>query len=240
MKIVLVFPFYNEATSLRKYMPEIIDGLGIFNCQFVLIDDVSTDSTLEILEELKEHYSNVMVLKNKVNLGHGPTVVKGLKFALSQKPNLVISCDGDGEVKVADFQKAIHTFRESNVEILEGTRKQRNFDYLRFIVSAVARIIVLIKSGRSSKDANTPFRAYKPEVLEKLLSAIPNSTLIPNIWISIHSRKLGSKIYQIDIYPDTSIQSVFHGSSWTAKTRLGSRIKFMRFAFKSFMQILKF
>lgn len=240
MTIFIVFPVYNEATSVRRYMQEIIDGLENFDCQFVLLDDASTDSTLNILEDLKEVYSNVIVLKNFANLGHGPTVVKGLKFALNQKPNLVISSDSDGEVNVADFQKAIHSFQDSDCQLLEGVRKQRKSDYLRLLVSTIARMLVLIKSGRSSKDANTPFRAYKPDVLEKLLFSIPNSTLIPNIWISIYARKIGLKLYQIDLYPNPSIQSAFLGSSWKSKTKLGSRIKFARFAFKSFMQTIKF
>lgn len=240
MTTFIVFPFYNEAASVRKYMQEVIDGLKNFDCQFVLLDDASTDSTLKILEELRVVYSNVIVLKNVANLGHGPTVVKGLKFALNQKPNLVISSDSDGEVNVGDFQKAIYSFQDSDFQLLEGVRKQRKSDFLRLFVSAIARMLVLIKSGSSSKDANTPFRVYKPDVLEKLLSSIPSATLIPNIWISIYARKMGLKLYQIDLYPNPSVQSAFLGSSWKSKTKLGSRIKFVRFAFKSFLQTIKF
>ena len=240
MKIVFVFPVYNESRSLRRNMQDIILGLEYFDCEFILIDDASTDSTLKILEELKVVYPNIMIHKNVTNLGHGPTVVKGLQLALNQKPSIVICSDSDGEVKVADFLEAIHVFQDSSIQLLEGVRKQRSSDPIRFIASAVARVLVRIKSGSSSMDANTPFRAYRPDVLETLLSSIPQSTLIPNIWISIHTRKLGLKLSHIDLYPKEPIQSAFLGSSWTGKTKLASRIKFVRFAFKSFFQTIRF
>jgi dolichol-phosphate mannosyltransferase len=240
VKIVLVFPVYNESKSLRKYMQDLILGLKNFNCEFILIDDASTDSTLKILKQLKMDYPDIIVHKNIINLGHGPTVIKGLQLALNQKPSMVICSDSDGEVKVADFLEAIHIFQDSRLQLLEGVRKQRSSDSIRFTVSAVARVLVLIKSGSISKDANTPFRAYRPDVLETLLNSIPQSTLIPNIWISIHARKLGLNLCQIDLHPNDPIQSAYLGSSWAGKTKLTSRIKFVRFAFKSFFQAVRF
>lgn len=91
MKLTVLIPAYNaENTILRaiKSIPPLKD------IEIIVIDDCSTDDTLEIVR-LYQQYSpqNIVVLHNATNMGVGYTVNKGLDFARGEYVVLLGSDD---------------------------------------------------------------------------------------------------------------------------------------------------
>jgi glycosyltransferase involved in cell wall biosynthesis len=60
MKITIIIPFYNEEARIKlENFNEIFSSFLAYN--FLLVDDGSSDKTIEILEQFQLKFSNVSV-----------------------------------------------------------------------------------------------------------------------------------------------------------------------------------
>ena len=73
MKIVIVIPFYNEVVRIKSEdFYQIFNGFSLYN--FLLVDDGSSDKTIDILEEFQLKFSNVNVFKLDKNVGKAEAI----------------------------------------------------------------------------------------------------------------------------------------------------------------------
>lgn len=80
-KISLIIPMYN----VEKYIEECLDSIisqdyGIQNIEVILIDDCSSDKTIEIVKKYIKKY-NFILIKNEVNSGQAISRNKGIAKA---------------------------------------------------------------------------------------------------------------------------------------------------------------
>ena len=74
MKTLVIVPAYNEADNLEKVLLDL--NKYLINCDYIFINDSSTDNSKEILESL-----DVPVINLPVNLGLAGAVQTGYKYA---------------------------------------------------------------------------------------------------------------------------------------------------------------
>jgi glycosyltransferase involved in cell wall biosynthesis len=77
-KFLIIIPFYNVEKYLRNSIESILQQTHS-NLDLVLIDDCSTDNSLNIAESYKD-LDNVTILQNKKNIGTYQSVNKALDF----------------------------------------------------------------------------------------------------------------------------------------------------------------
>jgi len=88
-KISVLMPVYNGARYLRQAVESIL-AQNFREFEFVIIDDGSTDSSLEILRSYRD--SRIRIARNEINLGLIQTLNKGLDLVRS---DLVVRMDAD-------------------------------------------------------------------------------------------------------------------------------------------------
>lgn len=67
-KITIIVPIYNAEQYLRDTLESIVNQtMNLEDIQVIMIDDVSTDSSTQIMDEYSEKYSNFMSIKLKEN-----------------------------------------------------------------------------------------------------------------------------------------------------------------------------
>ncbi len=71
MKIVIVIPAYNEAAFLKQTLQSLI-GQTKLPEKIIVVDDRSTDSTLEIAKSFSEKYSYIQVISSYSEGDHSP------------------------------------------------------------------------------------------------------------------------------------------------------------------------
>tara|TARA_B100002052_G_C15852437_1_gene585764 strand:- start:3 stop:677 length:675 start_codon:yes stop_codon:yes gene_type:complete len=117
MTYSLIIPIYNEIRTLPlllKKLKELDDKIEI-----IIIDDGSNDGSSKILINNKK----IKVINNRVNLGKGASIKKGLKFATKQ--NLILM-DGDLEIDIEDIPRLITEYEKKERDILVGIRWKKN------------------------------------------------------------------------------------------------------------------
>lgn len=209
---ILVMPVFNEEDGIGVFLKSLIDEFGN-RCLIIVVDDKSTDKTLNEIN-LLQNKDSIVVVELPKNLGHGGAFVQGLNYSLQYKSDIIITADGDGQITPKIIQDMFNTIKVSQETVLELVRVNRLDGKIRKLISFITRILVLVKSGRLPKDANTPFRAYNQNTMIKILELIPQNTLVPNLWISIFVRRKKMKIIEMKrkSQPRTGVTKI--GSSW--------------------------
>lgn len=93
-KYSLIIPCYNCSQFIEKNIIKLIRKLNNFNIKYeiILIDDGSTDKTLEILKKINLNIKKIKILKNNFNIGKSFSSIKGIKISRYQKI-ILIDCD---------------------------------------------------------------------------------------------------------------------------------------------------
>ena len=87
-KISVIIPVYNVEKTLRQCLDSIINQT-YKDLEIICVNDVSTDSSYEILQE----YKGIKVVNNEINSGLGITRNNGLKYATGEYIHFLDSDD---------------------------------------------------------------------------------------------------------------------------------------------------
>jgi glycosyltransferase involved in cell wall biosynthesis len=92
-EITVVMPAYNESLLLASSVGEVVKGLRERNCSFelIVVENGSTDGTLEIARELQAQYEEVSV-EHRIDADYGVALRAGL---LAARGTVVVNFDTD-------------------------------------------------------------------------------------------------------------------------------------------------
>lgn len=233
MRVAVVMPAWNEAEGIGEFISELSLCLSSYETSFVVIDDCSTDNTPLVVADLAITGIDVQVHVNEHNSGHGPSTITALGFGLGLKPDVVIAIDGDGQFAGDDVRRVADLMHSSDVDVVEGVRTSREDPVYRRVVTGTTRVLVWSRARKRPSDANTPLRAYRPPVLERLLLEVPSESLTPNLFISAFSRAWNLKIIETAVVSLPRRGSVQQSTTWGKSWRSLPTKRFVRFCAKA-------
>lgn len=109
----VIIPVFNAEEYLRPCLQSVLRQITQ-NMEVIIIDDASSDSSHEIIQEFAKETPCIRVLRNKENLGPGPSRNLGLDAASG---SYVAFVDADDTVNEHYFQKLLHSAIKQNSEI---------------------------------------------------------------------------------------------------------------------------
>lgn len=120
MKTVIVIPFYNEVERINsENFYQIFNGFPHYN--FLLVDDGSSDKTIEILEEFQSKFSTVEVLKLEKNVGKAEAI--RLAVLSVSAANFISYFDADLATPFSELDKLIQfSIQNPNYKMVMGAR----------------------------------------------------------------------------------------------------------------------
>ncbi len=118
-KLCLIIPAYNEEKSLPKLFAKLSPVVSSLNYHVdcVVVNDGSRDNTASIADSL-----NCRVLDLAANLGIGGAVQTGLKFALSNRYDLAMQVDADGQHPPDEIFKLLDQMEKTSPDMVIGSR----------------------------------------------------------------------------------------------------------------------
>ena len=87
-----------------------------------VVNDGSTDKTLEILKKFK----NLKIFTNKVNLGYENSVIKGLNIIIKSNFEYIVTLDADGQHSLNKIEKLYAFALKTNADMIIGKRSEFN------------------------------------------------------------------------------------------------------------------
>ncbi len=132
MKFSLVIPCYNEAANLPLLLERCKELAVRPDVEVVLVDNGSTDSTTEVLENLLPKYLGCRSIRIEKNQGYGFGIVSGLKAA---KGEILGWTHADMQTDPQDALFSLEIFEKHGDEIfVKGRRYGRPFMDVVFTV----------------------------------------------------------------------------------------------------------
>jgi glycosyltransferase involved in cell wall biosynthesis len=107
--VSIVMATYNGNKYLTQQMESIVTQ-SYPNIEVIIVDDRSTDDTVEILQRFQQQYSFLKIIRNEVNLGYIKNFEKGCLLANGE---LIALCDQDDYWhidKIKNMQAAIGNY----------------------------------------------------------------------------------------------------------------------------------
>ena len=107
-RISAIIPNFNHA----KYLPRSVGSYlnqPLLPFEIIVIDDASTDNSLQVLDSLAKQHPIIRVLRNERNIGTNPTMNRGLEEA---RGDYVLYTSADDEVRPGVFLHATRMLRE--------------------------------------------------------------------------------------------------------------------------------
>ncbi|NLP15456.1 MAG: glycosyltransferase family 2 protein [Clostridiales bacterium] len=197
-KLYIVIPAYNEEENIEAVIKEwypIVERIGN-GSRLVIIDDGSKDSTYSIMKNYADDLEAFEPL-TKPNGGHGATVLYGYKYAVDIGADYVFQTDSDGQTVPEEFWQFWED--RDNWDMIIGQRKGRQDGLSRVLVTKTLKFVLWLSFRVRLKDANTPFRLMKADVLKEQLGLIPDGYNLSNVLISVIYARKGLKVRYIPI-----------------------------------------
>jgi len=140
MDLSVVIPVHNEEESIGNLIDEITIALSEkYQHEIIVVDDGSTDNTLDVLLQIKENLSTLRVVKHLNNSGQSTAVRTGVQHA---KSVWIATLDGDGQNDPADipnlYNELINNQNSDPWLVVAGYRKKRKDTWLKRISSRYA------------------------------------------------------------------------------------------------------
>ena len=113
-EISVIIPAYNEEAYIEEALNSLVNQtLGIENIEVIIVNDNSTDNTLDIIG--KFDYPSIKVITNDENLGAGESKNKAIEMVSS--PYLTF-LDGDDFISENTLEEGLKLIREKEAEML--------------------------------------------------------------------------------------------------------------------------
>lgn len=168
MKILAIVPAYNEEGNLNS----LLEKLRQYNIDILVVNDCSTDNTLDICER---HLVSYVDLPN--NLGIGGAVQTGYKFAARYDYDIAIQIDGDGQHNPEYISDLITPIINNEADMVIGSRyiAKEGFQSSIFRRMGIKHFSNLIKLLLQTKitDPTSGFRACTKSVIRLFAQSYP-------------------------------------------------------------------
>jgi len=168
MKLFIQIPCLNEEETLPlvlESIPKRIDGID--HIEILIIDDGSTDRTIEIAKKFGvKHF-----VRHRGNQGLARSFRDGVDYALEHGADIVVNTDGDNQYpqeRIADLVQPIIEGRAEIVIADRQTSKIAHFSPLKKLLQRFGSYIVNKAAGTDLPDAASGFRAYSKSSLLRL------------------------------------------------------------------------
>lgn len=170
MKLIIQIPCFNEADTLAfafRDMPREIDGIDVIEYQ--IIDDGSTDKTIEKAKALGVHH--IVRVKGRNRRWLGRAFRMGVDHALSEGADIVVNTDGDNQYPSSKIPELVRPILEEKVDIVVGDRdpsRVSEFSPLKRSLQMLGNKVFSFLVKEDVRDAVSGFRAYSRDALLKL------------------------------------------------------------------------
>lgn len=162
--ITAFFPAYNDAGTIasmvvvvHRTLEEITDDFEV-----IVVENGSTDYTVEVLEDLAKRYEKLRVLTHRQPLGYGGALRVG--FANATK-DLIFYTDGDAQYDPRELKLLLPAMRE-HVDIVNGWKIDRSDPVIRIVIGRVYNRLVKTLFDLKLKDVDCDFRLIRRGVFD--------------------------------------------------------------------------
>jgi len=164
--ITAFYPAYNDAGTIGSMVVMIFKALEELTDDYevIVVENGSTDYTVEVLEELARRYERLRVLIYNEPLGYGGALRVGFAQATG---DLIFYTDGDAQYDPREVRLLLSAMND-DVDIVNGWKIDRHDPLHRIIIGRVYHHMVKFLFGLRLRDVDCDFRLIRREVFDTI------------------------------------------------------------------------
>jgi glycosyltransferase involved in cell wall biosynthesis len=168
VKLIIQIPCYNEEQTLPAVVADLPRSLpGIEAIEYLVIDDGSTDRTVEIARQLGVHH----VLSLGSNRGLATAFLAGVRRCVELGADIIVNTDGDNQYRGECIPALVQPILEGRADFVVGSRPIETIEHFSWTKKLLQRLgshAVRVLSNTEVTDTTSGFRAYSAEAAMKL------------------------------------------------------------------------
>jgi len=208
MKLIVQIPCLNEEDQLPGTiadLPRTVEGFDAV--EYLVIDDGSTDRTVEVARELGVHH----IVRLTSNRGLATAFQAGLDACLKLGADVIVNTDADNQYSAADIPTLVAPILEGRADMVIGDRQVMTIEHFSGLKKRLQRLgswVVRQASGTDVPDATSGFRAYNREAalglvvvskftytLESLIQAGKSLTAVAHVPVGTNPKTRESRLF---------------------------------------------
>lgn len=160
-KLIVVIPAYNEEKSIG----EVLQGVKKHTNNIIVVDDGSGDKTFQIAKSF-----GTKVYKHVTNRGLGGALGTGIKAAVLDQADIIVTLDADGQHDSNEIPKLIEPIKNKEADIVIGSRflKNQKMPIFRKLGNRFFNLFTFFVFGVRTTDSQSGMRAFNKEAAGKL------------------------------------------------------------------------
>ncbi len=163
-ELSVVVPMMNEEDNVKPLFKAIREALKGIDYELILVDDGSTDKTVEMLKSEADERTKVVVFKR--NYGQTTAMSAGIDMAEGE---LIATIDGDLQNDPSDIPMMMKILKEGDWDVVAGRRaKRQDGMVLRKIPSKIANGLIRKLTGVYVHDYGCTLKLFKKDVAKNL------------------------------------------------------------------------
>jgi len=168
--VCVVIPAYNEGTQIAmvvESMPEYVDAMAV-------VDDLSTDDTVERVKSLQNTFSNLYLIEHPKNRGVGAAIASGYVWARDHDYDVAVVMAGDGQMDPEDLPAILDPVVEGHADYSKGNRlftgeAFKNIPKVRYFGNSMLSLLTKIASGYwNIADSQSGYTAINKKALQTI------------------------------------------------------------------------
>ena len=196
MNISVVIPLLNEEESLQElhdWIAKVMQS-NRYLYEIIFIDDGSTDTSWQVIEQLSEKNKEVKGIRFQKNYGKSQALDAGFEIAEGE---VVITMDADLQDNPEEIPELYDLITKENFDLISGWKKTRYDNVItKNIPSKLFNAAARKTSGLKLHDFNCGLKAYRNEVIKTVKVSGEMHRYIPVLAKNEGFTKIGEKVVQ--------------------------------------------
>ncbi len=196
-KLSIVIPAYNEEKTLQTVVKAVQEVQMPLAKELVLVDDASTDSTGQIMEQLPD--SNIVRVFHEKNQGKGAALRSGFAAATG---DIILIQDADLEYDPQEYPKLLQPILDGKADVVYGSRfvgseAHRVLYFWHMVGNRLLTLLSNMCTNLNLTDMETCYKVFRREVIQNIVIREDRFGFEPEITAKV--ARTGCRIYEVGI-----------------------------------------
>lgn len=201
-KLSIIIPVFNEEATIQKVLLKIASvELPQTQREIILVDDCSTDSTKEVIDNYIQSVStDIKYVRHEVNKGKGAALQTGINLTSG---DIILVQDADLEYDPKEYGTLLQPILDGHADVVYGSRfmggkPHRILFFWHTIGNRFLTFLSNMLTNLNLTDMESGYKTFRAEVLKKIVLQEKRFGFEPEITAKI-SRIKGIRIYEVGI-----------------------------------------